>query len=469
MRFFLVFLFVTGILLSNDVLFSQNGPEAVKLESSKQIEHLHCYNEFEDLNIQYLVIKDGFIRRCFNEIQYFDSNLKLRWTVKVGNQTSATNDDSYRLTYDGEYLYAVHYHKYIDQSNITLHFLKVNLENGEMNEKSFQPQSAVEFIDDVILRNDKLFVFGRSKYKITSRQQKLENSIMVFSKELENVSENNDIFNNAGLQTKAQWRFGESGPDYFTYISYYGLNGEDIKLVPSKKFVNHQETVTFNYDLEMVNSTKKKSARFYLFQNPLKFDTAKYNVRTKWGTVGTLTKHPFAPMNSSTAAYPEFHQFLNFPPYLYSLSLTDKDENKTMRFMQKFKEIVKPSPKKLFSFEDVINDPISNSITVFFSPALGEGKMYGVTLDNKLQIVHIYSFSLKGFSKMHYFDYSLTLPISKAKKKWRGDGTISELNAIDYIFSNVEEKVCTIINYEDSQILFLDDANGTECVRFKSK
>lgn len=400
--------------------------------------------------------------KCFDEkvaridytnIQLFSKNMELEWEHQF--EELAMEGTTYNLVDVVASDKAVYYLQ-IGSSGFTskgaeklpLRISKI-AEDGTIITKDFTGAYEVRGLESFEIINDKLYLIYYG-YAVDGLETMYLPHIATLDLNLEPVGEIYSL-NIKGEDGKFNHRLNyagfQNGNFLFKDFFYIKKNG---KYANDDKSQQQLKTLSVSLDLKSEISEIESSGVDYdireVTQMPIKYDSEEYSVEV-------------IPVYKEKS-----HTWSSNIPFevtqLFQSVFVSKGELKSENLLVELRSILGKGKKMPFAITDVIKDPINNGISIVFQNINGAGTSYSVSLTNDLKIVYAQPFSVEStFAQRPNYD-NLSLSFKGADESIGKHPADYQINALDYVTNLNQNCFFTIVNYDDFQLLFLDDKNS---------
>lgn len=413
--------------------------------------------------IRYQKVSNEMVLRFEDlKVQLYDINFDRKWEINLEKLTEGTAGyNRFATAFDDEFIYILQYNTAslagVSSGLAQLH--KIDYEGNIVKSIDFYDIGKVEYVfaaeQEMVLIDEKLFVLwsGPPKDdKSSDASSKMDMfNITILTTDLTGINKTIALPHKiAGTERTEFWNYSGMKDGIFIFRRFYEKNkkGEYTTLVSSEN-TRWFEYVEVTQNLEMQNYRSGNTAETEDFTIHLngnyKYDTSLYYIEYEGikRQIGDLT-HSF-PIDVSKPS-----------PGFFLYKGEQKSDNLIDGLIQLVDKNFKPADR--FIIKRIISDPINNSVNIIAQISYPSSFLF--TFDDQLKIIAITEYlsgTKMGGANEFGHSYSYNYGCYSFKRIW-GDLTSNhKINALEYSAQFGAKHHVTILNYDDYQILLLDN------------
>ncbi|MFT5822850.1 MAG: hypothetical protein ACI8ZM_004107 [Crocinitomix sp.] len=425
------------------------------------------YTNSGESKIQYKKLKDAIIRIEDNRVQLLDEKFQL---VDELNLPEQLDDMSYNFEVDEQYIYLIQSYpnKNSEEPEHVLHL--INRNDFATNQTiKIENDRRFESVEIILLNGHSFLVFTDKRHLMRSLQEftpETDKFTELNYREYANSRKNETIWHKPVVKD-AQLFFQTTSNSVdrkknTSFMLYFDENFKLIKQTTSNYNMETGEVITTGEDGEETTTSTN------IFASETEYDPYALNVNGTQVWIKTVVR-----MN-------------NFIPSIETWISYDKENfeiNLNVHLKKEFKAVGIKKNGVGINAPIVRVDPINNSITAeyrIFKPGLNpddyEAEIIYFNLNTEFRLRNVYKLKMEHYpienalSQMVKTSQNLhtdnkmnsVFKITDQARKWAGETANSNDNVYDFLFSQDKiGELCTVIQTNDSQILFIDKEDGS--------
>ncbi|MBI3135770.1 MAG: hypothetical protein HYZ14_13925 [Bacteroidetes bacterium] len=415
--------------------------------------------------IHYQKVANGMILRFEDlKVQLYDINFERKAEINLTKFTkSGTDYDRFATAFDNEFIYIMQYNRagYLGTANsgkAQLH--KIDYEGRIIKSIDFYEVGKIEYVfemeKEMLLIDEKIFVLwsgSPSDSKSTDSNSKIDLfNITILNNDLTQIENTISLPHKiSGTEQTSFWNYDGKKDDAFIFRRFYSKNknGEFTTLVSSDN-TRWYEYIEVTKNLEKQNyrngnADETEDFNIHLTGN-YKYDTSIFHINYE-GVKLHIGDLPYRfPMDVSK---PAANLFLC------------KGEIKSDKLFDGFVNTVDKNFKytDMFYIHRIFADPINNSVNIIVG-YYTYGLMYLFTFNDELKIIAVTEYvegTKMGGANEFGHEYSFNYGCFSYKRTWGDINSNHKINALEYSTQFGIKSHVTVINYDDYQILLLDN------------